>query len=601
VPGAQRFRFHLTLLLLLTLLPALGLALYTGFEQRQAGRRHAREQAVLQARLVAAKQERLLDNTRQVLAALADLPAIHSTNAPFWNGNFKNMLRLQPQYCNFGLLEADGRLFASALPFDGAPNLSEASFYQKVVWSGAFAVGGYEAGFLTRRPTLTFGHPVRRGGSEVTRILFATVDVNVIGQLAADPPLPRGSILLVLDRSGQVLRRTPNPEGWLGQMVRDSALFQAVSTSLEGTAELPGLDGVRRLYAFASLQTDGEADLFIAVGADPAAAYASANQTLLRSLTLIALTALLALAAARLYARRYLLQPVRVLTGAAQRLAAGDLSVRTGLKGGADLNQLAQTFDHMADALQRRQAEIEQAGRQIQAMNTDLEHRITERQRAEELVRASLREKEVMLKEIHHRVKNNLQVVSSLLRLQARNLKNPDTLAAFEESCIRVQSMALVHEKLYQSSNLSELDFAAYARSLVDSLLTSFGTDPSRIQLRFDLDDVRLDINQAIPCALILNELVSNALKYAFPDGRGGEIRVRLRADAEGRVRLGVGDNGVGLPADLDVATTESLGLQLVNTLVRQLRGQLEISRAAGTRYTLVFVAETAALEGVRA
>ncbi len=216
---------------------------------------------------------------------------------------------------------------------------------------------------------------------------------------------------------------------------------------------------------------------------------------------------------------------------------------------------------------------------------------ITERKQAEERIHAALREKEVLLKEIHHRVKNNLQVVSSLLRLQARSLKTPETVAAFEESCARVHSMALVHEKLYQSNSLSELDFATYAESLTDSLLRSYGTDRSVIRVRMDMDKVRLDVHQAIPCALILNELVSNALKYAFPDGRRGEIRLRLRVDAKGSICLMVGDNGVGLPASLDPLKAESLGLQLVATLVDQLRASLEIRQIHGTGYALTFMA----------
>ncbi len=224
---------------------------------------------------------------------------------------------------------------------------------------------------------------------------------------------------------------------------------------------------------------------------------------------------------------------------------------------------------------------------------------ITGRKEAEERIQASLREKDVMLKEIHHRVKNNLQIVSSLLRLQSRHLKHPETVAAFEESGSRVQSMALVHEKLYQSSSLSELDFAAYAQSLTDSLLRSYGTDPSVIRLHLDMDKVHLNINQAIPCALILNELVANALKYAFPNGRQGEIRLRLHCDPDGTTHMSVGDNGVGLPADFNPDKTGSLGLQLVNTLVHQLRGHMEASHAEGTQYTLTFTAEAATLEGV--
>ncbi len=216
---------------------------------------------------------------------------------------------------------------------------------------------------------------------------------------------------------------------------------------------------------------------------------------------------------------------------------------------------------------------------------------ITERKRVEERMHAALREKEVLLKEIHHRVKNNLQIVSSLLRLQSRSMKAPETIAAFEESCARVQSMALVHEKLYQSNSLSDLDFATYAESLTDSLLRAFGTDPAVIRVRLDMERVRIDIHQAIPCALLLNELVSNALKYAFPEGRPGEIRIRLRTEADGTVCLMVGDNGVGLPADLDPLNSETLGLQLVSTLTAQLRAKLEIRRAHGTGYAITFIA----------
>lgn len=590
-PGTDRFRFHLALLLLLAILPALGMAIYTGFEQRRTGIAHAREQAVLLARLAAVKEERLLDNTRQVLAALAALPAINNTNRTFWNGNFRNMLRLQPQYLNFGLLEADGTLFASALPFEGAPDFSRAGFYQTVIREQKFSIGEHETGPLTNRPTLTFGHPVRSGSTGVTRIVFATVDIGVIGAVAAETKLPDDALLITFDRKGRVIGHHPNAGPWLGQEAETSVLFQAVTANSQGATELPGLDGVRRLYAFAASENEGEAGLFTAVGIAPETAYAAANQTLWRNLLLIALTGLLALAAARLYARHYLLQPIHKLTGAARRLAAGDLSARTGLRGKADLNQLARTFDEMADALQRRQTELEQAGQRIQAMNEDLERRITEREHAEEQVRTSLREKEVMLKEIHHRVKNNLQVVSSLLRLQAHNLKHPDALAAFDESCVRVQSMALVHEKLYQSSSLAELDFGAYAEDLVDSLLDSFGVDSSVVFVRLDMDKVSLDINQAIPCALIFNELVSNALKYAFPDHRNGELRIKLRCGADHQVCLTICDDGIGLPEHLTLEHAESLGLQLVNTLVRQLRGRLEVSRVGGTQYQLTFTA----------
>lgn len=216
---------------------------------------------------------------------------------------------------------------------------------------------------------------------------------------------------------------------------------------------------------------------------------------------------------------------------------------------------------------------------------------ITERRRAEERIQAALREKEVLLQEIHHRVKNNLQVVTSLLRLQARRFKSPELAAAFEDTGARVHSMSLVHEQLYQSACLAELDFAPFVERLTENLLHSCGTDHSAIRVRLDLHPVRLDIQQAIPCALLLNELVSNALKHAFPGGRAGELRIRLRAEPDGTVHLLVADNGVGLPAGCEPARAETLGLQLVGTLAGQLRAGLEIRRVNGTGYALTFTA----------
>ncbi len=211
---------------------------------------------------------------------------------------------------------------------------------------------------------------------------------------------------------------------------------------------------------------------------------------------------------------------------------------------------------------------------------------VTEQVRAEEQVKASLREKEVLLKEIHHRVKNNLQVMSSLLYLQSKNIKDKETLEMFQESQSRVRSMALVHERLYQSQDLARIDFAEYIRNLANHLFRSYGVNTNVIKLKINVDDVPLGVDTAIPCGLIINELVSNCLKHAFHDDRVGEIRIELRAD-DGEFTLMVSDNGVGFPEDLDFRDTGSLGLQLVNMLVEQFEGTIELDRSAGTAFKI--------------
>ena len=212
---------------------------------------------------------------------------------------------------------------------------------------------------------------------------------------------------------------------------------------------------------------------------------------------------------------------------------------------------------------------------------------IAERKLAEQQIQASLREKEVLLKEISHRVKNNLQLVSSLLRHQSKYIKDEQTLQIFRESQDRVRSMALVHEKLYQSKDLARIDFADYIRTLTSSLFLSYGASSEVIQLKIHAEDIFLGVDNAMPCALIINELVSNSLQHAFPDGGECEIRIELRSE-EDQLELMVSDNGVGFPEDLDFRTTETLGLQLVSTLADQLEASIELDGSGGTEFKIL-------------
>lgn len=235
---------------------------------------------------------------------------------------------------------------------------------------------------------------------------------------------------------------------------------------------------------------------------------------------------------------------------------------------------------------------------------------ITEHKWVEEQVRESLKEKEVLLKEIHHRVKNNLQVISSLISIQSQYTKNKRALAMFHETQNRIKSMALIHEQLYQSKNMAMVRFSEYVHNLLSNLLYSYEINPDVIHVGVNVEDVFLTIDTAIPCGLIINELVSNSLKYAFPRGRRGKIRIQLRSNyddgtlgfqGESRgnrsVRMSdrssytliVSDNGVGLPKDLDFRNTDSLGLQLVMDLVEQLGGSIELDRDGGTTFKIGF------------
>jgi two-component sensor histidine kinase len=211
------------------------------------------------------------------------------------------------------------------------------------------------------------------------------------------------------------------------------------------------------------------------------------------------------------------------------------------------------------------------------------------------LIRAALKERETLLKEIHHRVKNNMQVVSSLLSLQAAQATERETIETLNESQRQIRSMALIHEKLYRSGSLAEIDFGDYVESLVGELMRMYNVAEGAITINADIENVQLGVDTAIPCALIINELVSNSLKHAFPDGRTGDVTVALQR-ANGAYTLTVADNGVGFPPNVDFRATDSLGMQLVVTLVNQLDGTITLDRTKGTTFIITFKPASASI-----
>lgn len=214
---------------------------------------------------------------------------------------------------------------------------------------------------------------------------------------------------------------------------------------------------------------------------------------------------------------------------------------------------------------------------------------ITERKEYERQLEESIKEKEVLLKEVHHRVKNNMQVISSILNLQSSYISDENALAILRESQDRIKSMSFVHESLYQSKTLSEVNFAEYIQNITRNLYHSYGRPEGGIDLEFELENLYLNLDTSIPCGLIINEIVSNSLKYAFHGREKGKIKIEFSKLSDGRLKLIVSDDGIGLAEDFDIENAESLGLQLVTTLITQVSGELEIDVSRGTKFNIVF------------
>lgn len=235
------------------------------------------------------------------------------------------------------------------------------------------------------------------------------------------------------------------------------------------------------------------------------------------------------------------------------------------------------------------EARINERTEQLREANTQLQQGVAEREQAETQIKTSLQEKELLLREIHHRIKNNLMVVSSLLEFQTDTVNDPQALQSLADSQHRIDAMALIHEKLYRADSLSRIDLGDYLQALAEELYQAYNVSGDHIHFSCELASVPVNIETAHPCGLLVNELLSNAFKHAFPEQRSGTVTLRLQPHETGELILTVSDDGIGLPDDMDVTRTQSLGMYLVNTLSRQLKGKLAIETQAGTTVRLCF------------
>ena len=353
-------RSRLLLLVLLALVPALGLMLYTASEQRRLAAVAVQDSALRLARLASLDQERLIDATRQLLGTLAQIPEVRGGDPRTCSTLLGDVLTQSPRYSNLGVAGLDGAIVCSAVPLTGSVNVADRTYFRNALQTGAFAVGEYQIGRITGKATLNFGYPIRNERGRVQAVVFAALDLDWLNHLAAEARLPPGSTLTVIDRNGTVLVHYPEPERWVGQEARETPFVRTMlAQSREGTLEAPGLDDVPRFFAFTPLGTGpGASGVYVSIGIPTAAVEAESNRLLGQQLAGLALVGVLTLAAAWVGSDLFVVRQVRALVRATRRLSAGDLSARTGLRGGrGELHQLAHAFDDMAESLQRHQAQ----------------------------------------------------------------------------------------------------------------------------------------------------------------------------------------------------------------------------------------------------
>ncbi|HEX6979356.1 MAG TPA: histidine kinase dimerization/phosphoacceptor domain -containing protein [Alphaproteobacteria bacterium] len=562
----MRLRIRVFLLMLVALVPAIAIQLYNEFDLRHRRESEVREAALEDAQLVAANMSAILEGSRQLLVALAELPAIQSLDRNRCAETLGMLLAAElPAYANIAVADMSGNFVCQGhQSFVGdLPVVSDRTYFRDAKQTGAFVVGEYAAGRSQSGEVLPVAQPIMRA-NEMVGVLVAGLDLGWLQQHFQRRPLQEGTVLTITDHGGTILVSLPAGQHWVGQEIPE-AHRPYVLGDMDRTAELTDLDGLVRVFAYAPVNYP-PLGFAVAIGVDKQRALAPINSATVRGLSLILGGLVIGLAAAWAFNRYFIDQPVNVLLETTRRWTAGDYGARVGVKSAkTELEELGYSFDTMAERLQQH-----------------------------------LLQKDMMLREVNHRIMNSLQLLSSVLGLQRRRMADPEAVAQFDQARRRIQSMAVVHRRLSRHDAAEALDFRSFIQELITEIARSVGAGDVGGAIEVDIAPVRLRSDKLIPLALIVFELMTNALKYARVPRRGTMLRVSCVVSEDGTLKLQVTDSGPGLPDDFE--QKKGLGMQLVGTLVRQLRGSMTTETSAtGTNFTVTVPLGAAAGDDVSA
>jgi signal transduction histidine kinase len=597
-------RTRLLLLVLLAVIPALGLTLYTNLEERQLRKALVQEHAMRLSRLVSADYERVIEDARRLLVTLSRLTAVRNLNRAACEALFADLLAQHSSYANLGVIDADGNIFCSAVPTDEV-YLGDRVYFRHAFETRDFAIGEYQVGRITRKASVNFGYPVLNDAGHVHAVVFAALDLAWLDQLAKQAELPPGTMLTIIDRNGTILSRYPDNGKWVGELMPEPVVLNAILTQQgNGTTDAPGTDGIPRLFSFAPFGTTAQsADAYVSVGIPAAVAFARVNQILARNIVALGVVAGLGLVAAWVGGNLFIMNQIQALVGATKRVAAGELGVRTGLPHGqGELGQLAGAFDQMAESLERAQEQRLQE-EELRRKNYQLEQQNLAIHEANRL-------KTEFVSMVSHELRTPLTSIQGYaeLLLEDKQIsgeeresltivkKNTDRLLGLINDLLDLSRMEAGRLDLHRTS----LDLARLIPEVACSLRPLIEAKRQRLQL---------DLGEALPpvwadqdrVTQILTNLISNAHKYTLEEGN---IMVAARQD-DGFVRVDVSDTGIGLsPEDQTRLFTKffraherapqagggtGLGLVICRLLVELHGGRITVSSAPGQGSTFSF------------
>jgi signal transduction histidine kinase len=590
-------RVRLIFLVVVALIPAFGLLVYTGLEQRNSDESSARAQALRLTQVVATQQDVLTQNSKGVLSTLASLTAganLTSVDASKCAPVISSILTQFPSVQNLGLVNAKGDFVCDATGNAVTANFASKSFFTRAVASGKFAIGDYELDGAGRA-VLNAGYPAYDASGNLDAVYFASMDLNWLAPLASEVGLPKDAVILVVDARGTVIAGYPDARGHLGQNIRGDRLGATILAKQEGTSQLPGLDGTDRLYSFAPLTSEGQSPAYVAIGLSASHAFAAADRTLARNIGLLGVVTALAIVAAWLAGGLFVTRPVDALSRTARRLAAGDLGARTGARdGAAELSDLAGAFDEMAQALETKEFERRKTA-------SDLEANLSE------LARSNA-ELEAFTYSVSHDLKEPLRTIEAfsqfLLEDYQVNLDDQgrDYLQKLASASARMKHLI---EDLLALSRIgrrdvatSTVDVGRIIAGVVEGMRATIDERGAELRVEPDLPGVRADVARI---QQIFGNLIANGIK--FNRSEHPSIEIGVRAQGGDTATFFVRDNGIGIePAyherifgifqrlhRREEFDGTGAGLAIVKRAVESLGGTVEVESdgAAGTTFVV--------------
>lgn len=558
---ASSVRVRLLLLLAIVAVPIVALTISTAMDRHRQDFDDA--QRDVRTLLIAAvsRHNDILQGTRDVLVALSGVPQVLSTDAAVCQPQLRAITeRFRERLTSISVFDGGGRVTCSALPFEPGRDVSSQDFFRDTLAARDFTVSYFSTGSVTGQGIVVAAYPIIADGA-VQGMIIAAIRLAYLASLSNPADLPPASQFFLSDSRGRVLSATADSAAL--EYHRDAVLRSAPGQ--RGTVvDRPG-EGGRFVYASMALDNDLRATIAV-----PNAAILERSWVdLLRRIGETGLLFVLSVVAVMWGANFLVLRPLRSLARAAVNYRGagtalpieGDMS-----RAPREIRELATRFEGMTAAAAERELRLQ----------------------------ALVEQRELLVKEMHHRVKNNLQIVSSLLSLQSQRIRSPAARAEFQAARDRVRALALLHRHLYGHGDLETIDFLAFARELVEQIHGLLDDDlKARVAVSVEMDRVRLEPDKAVPLGLVITEAVSNAFKYAFPDDREGRVAVRFAVDGQEAV-LTVVDDGVGAEPGGEAAAEGDpegggLGRVLMAGFAQQLGGELAVATDGGTRVTLRF------------